>query len=106
MKGKSMKRSCRADGGKVGDSGWDKRDDDVMKDKDADDVYAGGKSNVAKEARKRGGKVEGEMKKARLDRPGRKRGGGVGADTSPLSSAARTSDRRDGRGEAKGTGGE
>ena len=37
--------------------------------------------------------VEGEghkMKNRRLDRPGRKRGGGVGADTTPLSSAATT----------------
>ena len=48
--------------------------------------------------RKRGGKVEeekelgkmhGESAKNRLDRPGRKRGGRIGADTAPLSSAGR-----------------
>ena len=52
--------------------------------------YAGGGSNVAKEAaeRKRGGKVvnmAGKKGKARLDK--RARGGGVGADKNPFSSA-------------------
>lgn len=65
-------------------------------------VYAGAGSNVLKEAeeRKRGGKVmhaEGEAAKERSDRPkrarggavpGRKRGGGVGANLTPLSTAA------------------
>ena len=47
--------------------------------------------------KKRGGhvaKMEGKGAKHRLDRPGRKRGGGVGSDSSPLTSAARTHDRR------------
>jgi hypothetical protein len=86
---------------------------------DAEDVYEGKDSNVAKEAhgeeRKRGGKVkkkaggkvekkehekkhvgkvEGEEKKHRLDRPGRKRGGGIGSNVNPLSTSARTEDRR------------
>lgn len=63
-------------------------------------VYAGEGSNVLKEAaeRKRGGKVsegEGEMPKARADKRargggvGRKRGGGVGANLTPLSTAAK-----------------
>lgn len=63
-------------------------------------VYAGEGSNVLREAeeRKRGGKVmhgEGEMPKARADKRarggpvGRKRGGGVGANLTPLSTAAR-----------------
>lgn len=66
-------------------------------------TYAGGDSNVMKEAheRKRGGKVEhekgeGEAPKHRADKrarggaaPGRKRGGGVGANLTPLSTAAR-----------------
>lgn len=39
--------------------------------------------------------VEGPMPKRRLDRPGRKTGGRVGADMAPLSSAARTTDRSD-----------
>lgn len=42
------------------------------------------------------GNVEGGGAKHRLDRPGRKRGGGIGADTTPLSTAARTSDRKGG----------
>lgn len=52
-------------------------------------------SEVEKEAeeKKRGGKVgahvEGHMKKHRLDRPGRKRGGSVGADMHPLTNAAK-----------------
>ena len=42
--------------------------------------HAGGK-------RAAGGKVCGKMGKMRLDRPGRKRGGRVGADMAPLSTA-------------------
>ena len=74
------------------------------------DVYAGAGSNVLKEAeeRKHGGKAEhhkaehmhgeGETAKERHDRPkrarggavpGRKRGGGVGANLMPLSTAAK-----------------
>lgn len=62
-------------------------------------VYAGGDSNVMKEARERkhGGAVkgEGDAPKGRKDKamrgyvkPGRARGGSVGADKHPLSSAA------------------
>lgn len=61
--------------------------------------YAGGGSNVAKEAeekkhggkvkRKHGGEVEGHKSKKRMDRPGRKRGGGVGADLTPMSTASK-----------------
>lgn len=69
-------------------------------------VYAGEGSNVLKEAKERkfGGAVkgEGEKSKARADKrarggavaaavtPGRKRGGGVGSNSRPLSSAAST----------------
>jgi hypothetical protein len=65
------------------------------------DWYAGEGSNAAKEAeeKKKGGRVhgEGEMGKKRHDRararggmiPGRKSGGGVGANLTPLSTAAR-----------------
>lgn len=70
-------------------------------------VYSGAGSNVLKEAheRKRGGAVgEGEKAKHRGDRkkratggavaavsaPGRKRGGGVGSNLRPLSTAAST----------------
>lgn len=50
--------------------------------------------------RKTGGRVEhleGSAAKKRLDRPGRKRGGGVGSDSSPLTTASRTTDRRGSR---------
>lgn len=58
---------------------------------------SGGDTYVEKAAGyKKGGKVGGGMLPVqgvaaahkRLDRPGRKRGGGVGADSSPLTSAA------------------
>jgi hypothetical protein len=96
---------------------------DDLAEPDAEETYAGKGSNVEKEAhgevRKKGGKVckkaggkaeerkrggkaekkhlghmEGEAKRERLDRPKRKQGGGVGADTSPLTTANKTSDRR------------
>lgn len=59
--------------------------------------HAGGNPEVIKEAeeKKKGGKVMGKMhggkSKHRLDRPGRKRGGRVGADMAPLSTATRHS---------------
>jgi hypothetical protein len=45
-----------------------------------------------------GGAVHGKKSMMRLDRPGRKMGGRVGADCSPLSSAASSSPRSDGKG--------
>lgn len=60
--------------------------------KEAEEKKHGGK---VKKHRKDGGKVLGLMSggvvRPRLDRPGRKRGGAVGADKSPLSSAHHTS---------------
>lgn len=54
---------------------------------------AGGEQNAAKEAeeKKRGGRVkgEGESAKKRMDRRGRARGGRIGANLVPLSTAAR-----------------
>jgi len=69
------------------------------------EAYGGGDPNVVKEAeekkhggrakhhRKAGGKVDGKKPHHRMDHkhPGRKRGGRVGADSSPLSSAHNTS---------------
>lgn len=58
-------------------------------------AIAGGNPEVIKEAkaRKSGGKCIGKMHGGaatkRLDRPGRKRGGRVGADVAPLSTANR-----------------
>lgn len=77
----------RARGGKVGNEPMEgvKESEPAPKD-----VYAGKESNVVKEAdkRKHGGKVEGKMAHMHLGRPGRKKGGRVGSDQSPLSSAA------------------
>lgn len=65
---------------------------DKVTDSAPSDVYAGGNSNVIKEAkRKRGGKVDGGPPKKNFGRPGRKSGGRIGSDTAPLSSAARGS---------------
>ena len=56
-------------------------------------AVAGGNPNVLEEARakKKGGavmgKIAGPLSRHRLDKPGRKMGGRVGADKSPLSSA-------------------
>ncbi len=69
----------------------------MMKKASGGIATAGGNPYVLKEAeeKKKGGKVVGKMMGAksrmRLDKPGRKTGGRVGADTSPLSSANRTS---------------
>ena len=69
----------------------------VVGDKTPSMTYAGGDSNVVKEAkdRKKGGmcKAEGGKAAKRLDRPARKAGGKVGANERPLSTAAHTSDR-------------
>jgi len=61
--------------------------------------------------RKRGGKVkkkekhmmEGKKPKHRMDRPGRKRGGAVGANTSPLSTAHNAGHGTDGSSDPKDT---
>lgn len=91
---KSHKMHKRADGGKV--KPYDAEGSNV--EKEADERKRGGrvKKDCAPE-RKHGGRVkeehrvEGKMSKMRLDRPGRKSGGRVGSDKSPLTSAARVS---------------
>ena len=74
----------------------------VVGDKTPGMTYAGGDSNVVKEAKarkrggackKEGGKAMGAKADKRLDRPMRKAGGKVGANERPLSTAAHTSDR-------------
>lgn len=73
---------------------------DVFKEAEGKEDYAKGDEKkhggkVKKHHRAAGGKVLGLMTgggvKPRMDRPGRKRGGAVGADRSPLSSAHRSS---------------
>ncbi len=56
-------------------------------------VAEAGKNNKFKD----GGVVGGKKAAMRLDRPGRKMGGRVGADCAPLSTAASTSMRSDGK---------
>ena len=86
----SRHRHKKADGGRTGMkvSG----NPDVFKEAEGKEPYDKG------DERKKGGRVKrkhggsamhmhGGHAKHRLDRPGRKRGGGVGADRSPLSSA-------------------
>lgn len=82
--------AARKSGGKVQVVSGNKNVVDEA-EKDEDGMKRGGK--VKK--RKDGGKVVGLMTgggvRPRLDRPGRKAGGGVGANTSPLSTAHNTS---------------
>lgn len=76
---------------------------DNVSDESPSMVYAGGDSNVVKEAKKRkkggkvvkksGMKVDGKHADARLDRPARKSGGKVGANERPLSTAHATTNR-------------
>jgi hypothetical protein len=85
------RRLQRAKGGRTGlvASG----NPDVIKEAEGKEDYARGdeRKRGGRAKRKSGGKVIGLMTgggvKPRLDRPGRKRGGAVGADRSPLSSA-------------------
>ena len=66
-------------------------------------MLVSGNPKVAAEAKggskrfKDGGMVGGKKSAMRLDRPGRKMGGRVGADCAPLSTAASTENRSDGK---------
>lgn len=85
-----MSRARHKSGGGVMDS-----------DKSPTDTYAGGSSNVKMEAEEKknggrtkrkfkdGGSIDGMPGKKRMDRPGRKSGGRIGADKAPLSTAAK-----------------
>lgn len=82
---KKLEHHRRADGGKV-----QKYTPDDNVEKEAEERKKGGR---VKHERKRGGRtmeehrIEGKKAKMRLDRPGRKSGGRVGSDKSPLTSA-------------------
>jgi len=83
---KKLDHHKRANGGKV--KAYDAEGSNV--EKEAEERKRGG---AVKKERKHGGRVkeeariEGKKAKMRLDRPGRKSGGRVGSDKSPLSSA-------------------
>ena len=99
--GKDEKGKCRERGGSAKPqvvSGnrdvLEEAEEDKTGDYDAPDEHKkGGKVKKKKEHRATGGKVLGLMTggsvRPRLDRPGRKAGGGIGANTSPLSTAKR-----------------
>lgn len=87
-----MEKDCRAKGGRVGmvASG----NPDVLKEAHGKESYDEGDERKhggkVKKHRKHGGHVmhaEGEKSKHRMDRPKRARGGGVGSDRNPFSSA-------------------
>jgi hypothetical protein len=95
----SKHRHKRKEGGRT--DMWVSGNPDVKKEAEGKEPYDkgderkhGGKA-MKKHKRAAGGKVLGRMDggavRPRLDRPGRKRGGAVGADRSPLSSAHRSS---------------
>ena len=68
--------------------------EEAEEDKTGDEDQVGDHKRGGKVKRKKGGKVIGLMTggkvRPRLDRPGRKSGGGVGANSSPLSTAHNT----------------
>ena len=89
------RHEMRKDGGKVEPkvkeedySATDDGDPNVVKE--AEERKHGGR--MEKKKKQHGGEVDGKMMKHRLDRPGRKRGGGVGADKSPLTEASKVTD--------------
>lgn len=85
---KGMK-SCKSSGGSAQVVSGNKNV--ISEAKEAKNGDEGRKRGGKVKKRKEGGKVVGRMDggsvRPRLDRPGRKRGGGVGANLSPLSTA-------------------
>lgn len=89
MKG-HMKNLMRAKGGGAGEDQGGTPKSRTVPDNVETEAEEGRKHGGK---RKDGGHVMGHPpKKHRLDRPGRKRGGGIGADKNPLSTAARVKD--------------
>ena len=83
----SRARHGKKGGGRTGM--WVSGNPDVEKEAEGKEEYAKGdeKKKGGKVKKARGGLVEGAAPALRLDRPGRKRGGGVGSNRSPLSTA-------------------
>lgn len=79
---KGRKSNKRASGGRITEAGGNPAVFSDLRER-----KRGGRVDEGKSA----GKVAGDLSRHRLDRPGRKRGGRVGADMSPLSSAHKTS---------------
>lgn len=94
MRGKSADKhhaahmGKHASGGRIEDAGGSDyvKHEAEQPEGERENKKRGGK---VKAKRARGGKIEGHAAKHHLGRPGRKRGGRVGADLAPLSSASR-----------------
>jgi len=86
----------RKKGGRTGM--WVSGNPDVEKeaDDDKDGAETGHKKGGRVKKKKEVGKMHGKEPKHRLDRPGRKRGGAVGANRSPLSTAHKGESGADG----------
>lgn len=101
---KEEDREERKDGGGIKPLMVNDRDSEEEKEVDE------GRKHGGRAKRARGGKADeyadgGRMHGRRHDRPGRKRGGGVGSNMTPLSTAARTKDADGHSGGAGATGG-
>jgi hypothetical protein len=83
-----MGHARRAKGGSVKEPGGPIKEagGNPYVEEEAEEKKRGGK---VKHKRARGGKIDGKAAHHHLGKPGRKRGGRVGADLAPLSSASR-----------------
>jgi hypothetical protein len=70
-------------------------DSEAGKDVLDNGASAGARKKGGRVGHKKGGMVEGMVGKKRMDRPGRKSGGGIGANKTPLSTAAKISNASD-----------
>ncbi len=88
---KSKMKSCKAHGGRAQVVSGNKNVLEEAEEDKTGDIDEHKKGGRVKKKRATGGKVLGLMTgggvRPRLDRPGRKSGGGVGANRSPLSTA-------------------
>lgn len=75
-------------------------------EEEAEEKKRGGKVKAKHHKKEHHGEVEGHRGKRRLDRPGRKRGGSVGADRHPLSSASKVTPAAGRKGTMSGDGSE
>jgi hypothetical protein len=98
MDDKDTRESYSGDSNVTKESRGERKRGGMADDKKKDGKKRETEKRHERDDRKRGGmtkKMEGEAARPRLDRAKRKTGGGIGADHNPLSSAARTSDRKD-----------
>lgn len=95
---------CKKGGGRIGIVASGNKDviDEAKEDKDGDETGFERKKGGKVKAKKKH-EMEGKEGKKRLDRPGRKRGGAVGANTSPLSTAHKAGHGVDGSSDPKDT---